>query len=262
MNITKKLTQVKRILKKYPGVIVAFSGGVDSTVLLKIAKEVLNEHVVAVTAVSPLHPKSEIRQAKKIAKLLESTHIILQSNELNNTNFTSNQRNRCYICKLGLFKELKRIAHKYGYTVIEASNKSDLLDCRPGLRALRKLNIVSPFIRTDIDKKTIRILARKFGLPNWDKPSAACLISRIPYGRKIDRKILQRIEGAEDYLKRLPLSQIRVRDHFPLARIEVSLDEFNIILKEQKKLVKYFKKLGYTYIALDLEGYQTGSLNR
>jgi len=262
MNTAKKLAKVKKILKKHAGVVVAFSGGVDSTLLLKIAKEVLKNNVIAVTAVSSLHPKTEIYEAKKIAKRLKSTHMFFQSNEMKDSRFLKNTKNRCYFCKLELFKKLKRIANKRGFAVVEASIKSDLKDYRPGLRALRKLRIASPFISAGIDKRTVRIWARKYVLPNWSKPSTACLVSRIPYDREINKKILQRIEKAESYLKGMNLSQVRVRDHFPIARIEVTKYEFKIILKYQDNITRYFRKLGYKYVTLDLEGYRTGSLNR
>ena len=155
----------------------------------------------------------------------------------------------------------KRLARKHGYEIIEASNTSDLQDYRPGLRALTELKVESPFIRAAVNKKEIRILAKKFGLPNWNRPSMACLASRIPYGHKVSKRTLRRIESAEKYLRRLRLTQIRVRDYFPTARIEVLDDEFHTILTHRKKIIAYFQKLGYKYVVLDLEGYRTGSLN-
>lgn len=258
----KKLNKLKGILGKYPGVVVAFSGGVDSSLLLKVAKDVLENRVVAVTAESPLYPDDESIIAKKIARKLKCQHMFIQSCELEDPKFVSNPRKRCYYCKIELFKNLKKIARKFNYTVIEASNKSDLSDYRPGLLAIKKLGVKSPLIEAGIEKDEIRALARKFRLPNWNKPSMACLASRIPYGRKIDRKILRRIESAEGYLKKLKLTQVRVRDHYPIARIEVQNNEMKRILSYYNRIVKYFKKLGYKYITLDLEGYQTGSLNR
>lgn len=258
----RKFNKLKNILRKYSGVAVAFSGGVDSTLLLKIAKDVLKNRVMAVTAVSPIHPKNELNTAKMIVKKLKCKHIIFYSKELKNKAFINNPKNRCYFCKKELFKEIKKITRKYGYAVIEASNKSDLSDYRPGLNALKKLGIESPFIKVGIDKKEIRVLAKKFCLSNWNKASTACLASRIPYGRIIDKKILKRVESAENYLKKLQLTQVRARDHYPVARIEILGNEFKIILKHRKRIIRYFRKLGYKYVVLDLEGYQTGSLNR
>ena len=262
MMLQKKLTRVRKILRKHPGVVVALSGGVDSSLLLKIAKDVLGDRVIAVTAVSPLHPQDEVNEARKIAKIVHCRHLVIRTRELENKKFVKNSRNRCYHCKRELFTIFKRLARKHQYNIIEASNVSDLDDFRPGLRALAELNVESPFIQARINKKEIRKLAKKFGLPNWDKPSMACLASRIPYGHKINTKTLRRIESAERYLKTFPLTQIRVRDHFPRARIEILDNEFHIILKNRKKIIDHFRKLGYTSVALDLEGYRSGSLNR
>lgn len=260
--LQKKLTRVKKILEKHHGVVVALSGGVDSSLLLKIAKDVLGDRVIAVTAVSPLHSQDELKDAKTIAKKLHCPHLIVQSHALKNKKFVSNSKNRCYYCKKQLFTTFKRLARNQGYDIIEASNLSDLDDFRPGLRALTDLDVESPFIRARINKKEIRNLAKKFGLPNWNKPSMACLASRIPYGHKISKKVLNRIESAEKYLKTFRLTQIRVRDHFPMARIEISDNEFPVIMKHRKKIIAYFHNQGYTSVALDLEGYRSGSLNQ
>ena len=257
-----KVEKIKAGLSNYKGVVVAFSGGVDSSLLLKLATQVLKENVVAVTTVSPLHPKNEINEAKKFARSLGCKHLLIQTHELTDPKFINNTKNRCYLCKIELFTRIKIIAAKYDYSVIEGSNKSDLSDYRPGIRALKKLKIKSPFIESGITKEEIRILARKLHLSNLNKPSMACLASRVPYGIKISKAILQRIGKAEIYLGRLKLSQIRVRDHLPVARIEVYPREFNIVLKNRKKIVRYFEKLGYKHTVLDLAGFQTGSLNK
>lgn len=257
----KKLQKLKKMLYSYPGVVVAFSGGVDSSLLLKLAKDVLKQKVIAVTASSPLYPDAETRIAEKIAGMLKVKHLIIHSNELENPDFVKNPQNRCYYCKIELFKRLKEIAKKYGYVVLEGSNYSDLNDFRPGFIAAKRLNIKSPLIEARLTKAEIRKLARHFKLPNWNKPSMACLASRIPYGIKIDKKNLARIERGEEFLKSLKFSQCRVRDHFPIARIEIVENEFKKIFKYKKKIVKQFKKFGYKYITLDLEGYRTGSMN-
>jgi|UniRef100_A0A7V3RFY3 uncharacterized protein len=256
-----KFEKLKRILKRYPGVVVAFSGGVDSTLLLKVAKDVLKDNVIAVTASSPLYPQSEINNAKKIARLLKVRHKIIHSRELENKAFKNNPRNRCYYCKIEMFKNLKKIAERDGYEVIEASNYSDLGDFRPGLRAVNELDIHSPLIEAGLKKDEIRELAKYLKLPNWAKPSMACLASRIPYGVKIDEKILRRIEESEAVLKDSGFIQCRVRDHFPIARIEIIPDDFEKLLKKRDKIIKSLKKIGYKYISLDLEGYRTGSMN-
>ena len=262
MTLKKKLSNLKSILRKYPGAVVAFSGGVDSTLLLKVATEVLKEKVIAVTAVSPLYPKGEIASARKITRLLGTEHWIIKSNELANPLFIKNSRKRCFYCKIELFQKLKAMASIPGYPVLEASNKSDLRDWRPGLSAAKKLGIKSPLIAAALEKEEIRKLAKEFKLPNWNKPSMACLASRIPYGHAILGKTLLRIGRAENYLKKIGARQVRVRDYYPTARIEVAEKEFSKILKMRGRVIKHFRKLGYKYIALDLEGYRTGSLNR
>ncbi len=261
MSLHKKFQKLSSILSKQPGVVVALSGGVDSTLLLKLAKGALPDRVIAVTAASPIHPRSELNFAQQIAKKLGVKHIIYQSGELDRKRFTSNPRNRCYYCKRALFGQLKKIADQYGYTVIEGSNASDLTEDRPGLRALRALRIVSPFIDAGVHKHEIRKLARKYGLPNWDKPPMACLATRVPFGRKITKRLLQRIESAEQYLKKLKVTQVRVRDHDPIARIEVISDDVGIVLTHRSKITDYFHRLGYKYVTLDLNGYRPGSLN-
>ncbi|MEO0137409.1 MAG: ATP-dependent sacrificial sulfur transferase LarE [candidate division WOR-3 bacterium] len=256
-----ELERLKKILKRYPGAIIAFSGGVDSTLLLKIARLVLKDKVIAVTAKSPLYPESEIKNACSIARRLQVCHIIIETDELKNPEFIKNSQSRCFHCKMELFKRLKEIGAKYGYVVLEGSNYSDLKDFRPGLVAARRLGVLSPLIEARIKKEKIREIAKRLRLPNWNKPSMACLASRIPYGQKIDKKILQRIEEAEKFLMRMHFRQCRVRDHFPIARIEIPTSDFGKMLRNCKKVVKFFKKLGYKYITLDLEGYRTGSMN-
>ena len=258
----RKIKKIKNVLKKYPGVVVAFSGGVDSTLLLKLSIDVLKDNVIAVTAASLLHPKRELASAKNLAKSLGCRHFCITTDPLADRRFVVNTREHCYFCKLRLFKYLKSIAAKYGFSVIEGSNKSDLSYYRPGIKALKELKISSPFIETGITKQDIRLIAKKFRLPNWNRPPMACLASRIPYGKRIDKQILQRIERAENYLSRLKLTQIRVRDHFPIARIEVYQAEFNDILANRERIVKYFRRLGYKYVVLDLAGYQTGSFDK
>lgn len=262
MTLRKKLKKINDLLTKQQGVVVALSGGVDSTLLLKLAKDALQDRVIAVTASSPIHPQLELNCAKRIAKQLKVQHIVYESGELSKRTFTSNPRNRCYYCKRALFQHLKKIAAQYGYTVIEGSNASDLHEDRPGMRALQRLRIVSPFIEAGVTKQEIRRLAREHKLPNWNKPAMACLATRVPFGRKITKKLLRRIESAEDYLKKLDIAQVRVRDHDPIARIEVVPDDVGIVLTHRSKITNYFHRLGYKYVTLDLNGYRTGSLNK
>jgi uncharacterized protein len=262
MKIVKKFEKLKRHLTKYTGVVIAFSGGVDSSLLLKVAHDVLGDRVIAVTAVSALYPCEEVTAAKRIAKSVKCQHRIIRTDELTRTSFVKNTKKRCYYCKMELFKKMKKIALHYGYSVIEASNTSDLRDFRPGLRAVRDLGVRSPLIEAGFRKDEIRALAKRIGLPNWNKPSMACLASRIPYGTAISKVILERIASAERYVKRLHVTQVRVRDHYPIARIEVLPHDMKKILINRDKIVAYFKKLGYKFITVDIEGYQSGSLNR
>lgn len=241
--------------------VVAFSGGVDSSVLLKAARGALGDRVLAVTARSPLYPVPETNQARRIARMIGARHLVFESHEMAMPQFRKNPRNRCYYCKWELFTVMKKIAGPLGYQVVEGGNRSDLSDFRPGWVAARKLGVHSPLNRAGLEKAEIRQLARHYKLPSWDKPAMACLASRIPYGRTVDKKTLTRIGKAEIYLKRFKLTQIRVRDHLPIARIEVPPTEFARILRRRGQIAKYFKQLGYKYVTLDLIGYQTGSMN-
>lgn len=228
---------------------------------MRIAKDVLGTRLIAVTAISPLQPEHERIRAKKITQRLSVKHIILNPQPLSRKEVRNNTKNRCYYCKLALMQKLKRIAEQHHYVVIEATSRSDLGEHRPGLRALKRLGIASPLVEAGFEKKEIRRAARRLGLPNWNIPSAACLASRIPYDQKITTKRLRRIENAENYLRRLRFTQIRVRDHYPIARIETDAKEFNKILREHKKIVRYFGRLGYRFVTLDLAGFRSGSFD-
>jgi uncharacterized protein len=261
-NLPNKAKKVRFLLSKLPGAVVAFSGGVDSTLLLKMAYDQLGDKVIAVTAASPLHPQDETKRAKRLAKQLGCTHLVVSSCDLDHARIETNTPQRCYYCKLNMFKLIRAIAKKYGYKVLEGSNKDDLHDFRPGIKALRKLKVISPFVESGIDKSEVRYLAKAYRLPNWNMPSAACLASRIPYGTPLTKQSLKRVDLAEMFLKSLGVTQVRVRDHMPVARIEVLPDEFKNILKNRAHVIAYLKKLGYRYITLDLDGYITGSLNK
>ncbi len=261
-KINNKLHKLKAILKSYPGVVIAFSGGVDSTFLLAVARQVLGEKVIAVTVSSLLYPAAETRQACQLARKLGVRHKIIAGHEIRRPQFRSNPRQRCYFCKHELFSRLIKIAAPHGYVVLDGSNRSDRADFRPGRQAARDLGIVSPLDLCGLKKEEIRQLSRRLGLTNWNKPALACLASRVPYGRPIDRSTLKRIAAAESYLKRLVAQPYRVRDYFPLARIEVSEAKLPKILRARHRIVLYFQRLGYKYVTLDLAGYCSGSMNR
>ena len=257
-----KLEQLKSNLKQMKCVAIAFSGGVDSTFLTKVAYDVLGENVVAVTASSSIFPKRELEEAKQFAKQIGMSHIITTSEETDIKNFSDNSLNRCYYCKKDLFSKMKKIAiENQIHYMLDGSNADDSLDYRPGMKALKELKIISPLIDVGLTKKEIRELSKNIGLETWDKPAFACLASRIPYGEKITKSKLKHVEKAEDFLSSLQCTQYRVRHHGDTARIEVLPDDFQKIFNHSSKIVDYFKKLGFSYVTLDLQGYKMGSLN-
>jgi len=259
---SRKLGLLKRILADMGGVLIACSGGVDSTFLLRVALEVLGENVLAVTAKSPIHPASESAAAGELARRLGARHLFVETDELDDPEFARNPPERCYLCKRSLFARLKELAEEHGLTeVLEGSNYDDLGEHRPGLRALRELGVRSPLAEAGLTKAEIRALSRQMGLPTWDKPAQACLATRFPYGELLTPEKLRRVEEAEEFLRSLGLGQLRVRTHDLLARIEVSQNEMPRLLHEAGRVVEELKKLGYTYFTLDLEGYRTGSMD-
>ncbi len=260
-----KLERLKNILKNLKSVVLAYSGGVDSSFLLKIASDSLpKENLLAVTAVSETYTGSELIQAKRIAKRLGVRHFIINTEELLNKNFKSNPVDRCYYCKEELFSRLKEIAKSYGIqNVIDASNIDDDKDYRPGRKAKEELSVRSPLKEAGFAKSEIRKYSKRLGLETWNYPQMACLASRFPYGEKITKKKLKTVEQAEDFLRSLGVKQVRARYHRDIVRIEVTkgdIDRF-INKKFRNKVIKYLKALGFKYIVLDLEGYRSGSLN-
>jgi len=249
-------------LTKMNKVAIAFSGGVDSTFLAKIAYDTLSDNAIAITASSAIHPRWEIKQTKTMATKIGIRQLIVDTNELKIKHFSENHKDRCYYCKKELFTKIKQIAAHHGIShILDGSTMDDTFDYRPGLKALRELNIISPLMDVGFTKQEIRDLSKKMGLETWDKPSFACLASRFPYGITINKKRLNDVEKAEDLIRSLGIKQFRVRIHYDIARIEVEKKDFTFILKHSKTIIKQLKELGFTYITLDIEGFRTGSLN-
>ena len=263
-KLIKKLDFLKNNIKSLGSVLVAFSGGVDSTLLLKVSLDLLSDNVLAVTAKSPSFPGREIKKALSIAKALKSRHLLIESFELKNPKYVANNKERCYFCKKELFSELKRIAENHGLKfVIDGTNYDDINDYRPGSKAAAQLQIISPLKDAKIGKEEIRALSRHYNLPNSNDPSFACLASRIPYGTEISEEILSRIDYLETLLKKKGFTQVRVRHHGNMARIEVLKEELPKMFGKNlmEEIIIEFKKSGYLFITADLEGYRTGSMN-
>jgi uncharacterized protein len=243
---------------------VAFSGGVDSSFLCYAARAALGDGALAVTIVSPMLPQSEIDCARRIAALTGIRHILVNEDQIDEE-VAANPHDRCYYCKKLEFTKIIETAQEYGAEVVfDGSNTDDLDDYRPGLRALSELKVVSPLREADLNKAEIRELSKRFGLPTWDKPAFACLASRIPYGERIDRDKLSRVEKAENLLRAEGFVQFRVRSHGDIARIEVARDERKRFFDEKTldRIAAGIKNLGFLYAAFELEGYAMGSLNR
>jgi uncharacterized protein len=263
-TVAGKYRQLIKILKSMDRVLVAFSGGVDSSLLLRAAKEALGDRVLAVVINSPVFHQEEIREARKIAQKLKVRYLVVNSDYHLSGEFRRNTPLRCYHCKLSLFKKLKTIARDGGMAaVVEGSNLDDELDYRPGEKALRELGIRSPLKEAGLKKSEIRILAKALALPNWSRPSNACLATRIPYNQPVEIEWLKKISRGEDLLRQMGFTQVRLRHHRELVRIEVLPSEIAIILKagNREKIIRRLKKLGWRYVVFDLEGYRSGSLN-
>ena len=253
-----------RLLREMGSAVVAFSGGVDSSLLLYAAKEALGERLLAVTAVSPTFPRFEREEAESMANAWGVRHRLVDSDELTIPGFAQNPPDRCYHCKKELFGILSRIAAREGYAVVcDGSNIDDVGDFRPGRRAAKELGVRSPLEEANLGKEEIRAFSRKLGLPTAERASFACLASRFPYGTTIDREQLSRVEACEDALRALGFRQYRVRVHGTVARIEVGRDEIPRLLDPAIADAIYdrFRERGFLYVSVDLKGYRTGSMN-
>ena len=261
--LENKLSALRKFFRLYGSAVIAFSGGVDSTFLLKVAHDELGEKVLAVSAVSILSPKRETEAAAAFCKKEGIRQVSFEIDPLKIPGFKNNPENRCYICKKEIFSKIKSLSLENGiYTVCDGSNADDTGDYRPGMQALAELGIKSPLLECGFTKSEIRELSKEIGLPSWNKPSAACLASRFVYGEEITAEKLQMVENAEDFLSELGFWQKRVRIHGDnLARIEVMSEDFEKILNAKEKINNYFISLGFKYVTLDIQGFRSGSMN-
>jgi uncharacterized protein len=262
--LQEKYDHLKEIIVKAESAAVAFSGGVDSTFLLKICVELLDSKVLAITARSETYPARELSDAKDLASQMSVKHIIIDSKELEVPGFSDNPPQRCFMCKTELFSRIKEITYQHRIDwMFDGSNADDVQDYRPGRVAAKRLGVRSPLEEAGLGKKEIRTLSKMLNLPTWDKPSFACLSSRFPYHEKITKTALRQVENAEDYLWQLGMRVFRVRHHDSIARIELGKKEMGLVLEAglRDQIVKHFKSLGYKYVTLDMEGYRTGSMN-
>ena len=254
-----KLDELKKFLRGLGEVAVAFSGGVDSTFLLKVAHDTLGEKVLALTAASEFIPRTELDATKKFCAEENIRQKIFAADVLKIAGVKENPADRCYLCKRELFKNFLRLAE--GKILVEGSNVDDAFDYRPGMKALAELKIKSPLRSVGLSKAEIRALSKEMNLPTWNKPSMACLASRIPYGEILTAEKLSRVEQAEKFLAEAGFNQLRVRVHGKIARIEVLPEDFAAVIKLREKISARLKTLGFEYVTLDLQGYRVGSMN-
>jgi len=261
--LEKKLRELEEIISPYGNALVAFSGGVDSSLALAVAARALpKDKVLAITSNNETYLPSELDLARDFAASLEVEHLVVNTRELDDPNYASNPANRCYFCKSTLYSDLAKIAAEKGYScVVDGANKDDEGDYRPGRKAATELGVVSPLSLAGMSKAEVREVARYLGLPSWDKPALACLSSRFPYGQEITPEKLAQVARAEEFLRSRGYGQVRVRHHGEIARLEVGPEEMKRAFEEREEISAELNAAGFLYVTLDLQGYTPGSLN-
>jgi len=258
-NSDSKLNLLREQIQQYESAVVAFSGGVDSTFVLKVAHDVLGDRVAAVTALSESLPSGELEEAKDLAARIGSRHEIIRTFELQDENYLANAANRCYFCKTEMYARIKTFAAQEGFAaVLDGLNTDDLNDRRPGRAAAIEHGVISPLVEARLSKAEVRELSRELGLPTWDKPALACLSSRIPHGTPITLQSLNQVDRAEMFLRRLGVQQVRVRHHGSTARIEVEPADFSLVYKRESEITAHLTGLGFAQVEIDPLGYRTG----
>jgi uncharacterized protein len=261
-ELQNKLQNLEEELNKLHKVSVAFSGGVDSALLLKIAFECLQDNCIALIGTSPSFPSHELEEAKKLAKEIGVIYEVIETSEMQSPDYIENSPERCFHCRIHSMDDLLRRSKELGFnTLVDGANLDDASDYRPGRKAANQLGVRSPLLEVGINKEEVRSLARALDLPVWNKPTSACLSSRIPYGTIITVEALKRINQAELLLKKLGFKNVRVRHYDELARIELDPEEFKHAIGKREEITNSLKEIGYTYVTLDLDGFRSGSMN-